>query len=160
MALRLTGSPTTASPATPPDPSAAAAACLDRHDLDGYAALFARRRRVADVHARYAARTKLVEAALRAGQAADRARVPAIYLAAARATVALLEEEPREPVLLNYAGVLLYELWSPRRRGRAVRRRAPARPRARERRSATWTRSRAGARAASRRPSRARSPSR
>ncbi|HKG38794.1 MAG TPA: glycosyltransferase [Conexibacter sp.] len=112
MALRLTGSPTNASPATPPDPSAAAAACLDRHDLDGYAALFAEAASIVDVHARYAARTKLVEAALRAGQAADRARVPAIYLAAARATVALLEDEPREPVLLNYAGVLLYELWS------------------------------------------------
>jgi glycosyltransferase involved in cell wall biosynthesis len=112
MALRLTGSPTTASPAAQPDFSASAAACLDRHDLDGYAALFAQAGEIADVHARYAARTKLVEAALRAGQAADRARVPAIYLAAARATLALLEEEPREPVLLNYAGVLLYELWS------------------------------------------------
>ncbi|HZV72930.1 MAG TPA: glycosyltransferase [Conexibacter sp.] len=112
MALRLTGSPTTAQSATPPDPSAAAAACLDRHDLGGYGALFAEAASIADVHARYAARVKLVEAALRAGQAADRARVPAIYLAAARATIVLLEEEPREPVLLNYAGVLLYELWS------------------------------------------------
>jgi tetratricopeptide (TPR) repeat protein len=112
MALRLTGSPTSASSATPIDPSAAAAACLDRHDLDGYAALFAGAASIADAHARYAARTQLVEAALRAGQAADRARVPAIYLAAARAAVALLDEDPREPVLLNYAGVLLYELWS------------------------------------------------
>ncbi|HMJ01658.1 MAG TPA: glycosyltransferase [Conexibacter sp.] len=112
MALRLTGSPTTVSPATPVDPSAQAAACLDRHDLDGYAALFADVAGIEDVHARYLARTRLVEAALRAGQAADRARVPAIYLAAARATIALLEEEPREPLLLNYAGVLLYELWS------------------------------------------------
>ncbi len=112
MALRLTGSPTTATPAQPADPSAAADACLDRHDLDGYAALFADAAARADVHARYAARVRLVEAALRAGQAADRARVPAIYLAAARAAVTLLEEEPREPVLLNYAGVLFYELWS------------------------------------------------
>ena len=113
MALRLTGSPTTASPATTqPDFPASAAACLDRHDLDGYATLFAQAGEIADVHARYAARVKLVEAALRAGQSAERARVPAIYLAAARATVALLEDEAREPVLLNYAGVLLYELWS------------------------------------------------
>ncbi|HEX5145396.1 MAG TPA: glycosyltransferase [Conexibacter sp.] len=113
MALRLTGSPTTApTTATQPDPSAAAAACLDRHDLAGYAALFAEAAAIDDVHARYAARTRLVEAALRAGQSADRGRVPAIYLAGASAVVALLEEEPREPVLLNYAGVLLYELWS------------------------------------------------
>ncbi len=112
MALRLTGSPTTASPAAPADPSAQAAARLDRHDLDGYAALFPEAAAIADVHARYAARVALVEAAMRAAQGVDRARVPAIYLAAARATIALLEEEPREPVLLNYAGVLLYELWS------------------------------------------------
>ncbi|HEX4807131.1 MAG TPA: glycosyltransferase [Conexibacter sp.] len=112
MALRLTGSPAIATPVTPADPSAQAAACLDRHDLDGYAALFAEAAAIAGVHARYAARVKLVEAALRAAQGVDRARVPAICLAAARATIALLEEEPREPVLLNYAGVLLYELWS------------------------------------------------
>jgi len=112
MALRLTGSPTTTSPTQQPDFAASAAACLDRHDLDGYGALFTQAGELADVHARYAARAQLVEAALRAGQVVDRARVPAIYLAAARAAVALLEEEPREPVLLNYAGVLLYELWS------------------------------------------------
>lgn len=112
MALRLTGSPTTASPATPLDPSAGAAACLDRNDLAGYAALFDEAAAIADVHARYASRRGLVEAALRAGQSAERTRVPGIYLAAARATVSLLEAEPREPVLLNYAGVLLYELWA------------------------------------------------
>ena len=112
MALRLTGSPTTPSPATPTDPSAAAAACLDRRDFDGYAALFADVAGIADVHARYLARTRLAEAAMRAAQGADRARVPALYLAAARGAIGLLEEEPREPVLLNYAGVLLYELWS------------------------------------------------
>ena len=110
MALRLTAAPA-ASPA-PLDPARAAAACFDRRDVDGYAALFADVAALEDVHARYAARIKLVEAALLAGRDADRARVPAIYLAAARATVALLEEEPREPVLLNYAGVFFYELWS------------------------------------------------
>jgi len=112
MALRLTGSPTTAPSAPSADPSAQAAACLDRHDLDGYGALFDEAAAIADVHARYAARVALVEAAMRAVQGVERARVPAIYLTAARATLALLEEEPREPVLLNYAGVLLYELWS------------------------------------------------
>lgn len=111
MALRLTAAPTAAS-TTSLDPALAAAACFDRRDLDGYAALFAEASAIEDVHARYATRVKLVEAALLAGRDADRARVPAIYLAAARATVVLLEEEPREPVLLNYAGVLLYELWS------------------------------------------------
>ncbi len=111
MALRLTAAPNVASTASL-DPALAAAACFDRRDLDGYAALFAEVAAIEDVHARYAARVKLVEAALLAGRDAERARVPAIYLAAARATVVLLEEEPREPVLLNYAGVFFYELWS------------------------------------------------
>ncbi len=112
MALRLTGSPTTASPTTTLDASSAALACFDRRDLDGYRALFTRVAAIEDVHARYTARVKLIEAALRAAQEAERGRVPAIYLAAAGAAVTLLEEEPREPLLLNYAGVLLYELWS------------------------------------------------
>jgi glycosyltransferase involved in cell wall biosynthesis len=112
MALRLTGSPTTNAPAAPLDPTSRAIACIDARDIDGYRGLFAEAARLTDVHARYGARVKLVEAALRAAQEAERSRVPAIYLAAAGATVALLEEEPREPLLLNYAGVLLYELWA------------------------------------------------
>lgn len=112
MALRLTGSSSSTAPATPADLAARAAACLDRHDLAGYAALFDDAAAITDVHDRYLARTRLVEAALQAGRSADRARVPAIYIAAARATITVLEEEPREPVLLNYAGVLLYELWA------------------------------------------------
>jgi glycosyltransferase involved in cell wall biosynthesis/predicted Zn-dependent protease len=111
MALRLSAAPTTASAASH-DPASAAAACLDRRDLEGYGALFVETAAIADVHARYGARVALVEAALHAGRDAPRAQVPGIYLAATRATLALLEEEPREPVLLNYAGVLLYELWS------------------------------------------------
>jgi glycosyltransferase involved in cell wall biosynthesis len=112
MALRLTGSPTTPSPAATFDAAAAATACLDRRDLDGYRALFAEAGAIDDVHARYTARLRLVEAALQAAQTAERARVPALYLALAHALVELLEEEPREPLLLNYAGVVFYELWS------------------------------------------------
>jgi glycosyltransferase involved in cell wall biosynthesis len=112
MALRLSAAPTTTASASTFDPKSAAAACLDHHDLDGYGALFATAAAIEDVHARYAARLALVESALAAARDAARAHVPAIYLAAATATVALLEEEPREPVLLNYAGVIFYELWS------------------------------------------------
>jgi tetratricopeptide (TPR) repeat protein len=112
MALRLTGSPATPAPLQPVEAAARAAVCLDRRDLDGYRTLFAEASAIADVHARYRTRASLVEAALRAAGDADRARVPAIYLAAAAATVELLEEEPREPLLLNYAGVLFYELWA------------------------------------------------
>ena len=110
-----------------------------------------RRPQLEDVHARYAARTKLVEAALRAGRDATARASPAIYLAAARATVALLEDEPREPVLLNYAGVLLLRAVErstrPRRCSPPRSGSTPSWPTS----SATSTRSRAARKAAARR---------
>ncbi|MBB4661018.1 tetratricopeptide repeat-containing glycosyltransferase family 2 protein [Conexibacter arvalis] len=110
MALRLTGS-TPSSASTPIDPAAAAAALLARGDLDGFRALFAEAAALDDVHERYARRKALVEAGLRHAQLEQRSRVAALYAAVAHELVAVLEEEPREPVLLNYAGVLFYELW-------------------------------------------------
>jgi tetratricopeptide (TPR) repeat protein len=111
MALRLTG--TTPSPATTPsDPASAVAALLARGDLDAYRAQFADAAALGDVHARYACRKQLVEAGLRHAQVEQRTRVPSVYAAVAAELVEMLEEEPREPVLLNYAGVVFYELWS------------------------------------------------
>ena len=112
MALRLTG-PTT-SPAAPPPtgPAARAADALARGDLDGFRARFADAAALDDVHARYASRKQLVEEGLRHAQIERRARVAAVYAALAHELVAVLEEEPREPTLLNYAGVVFYELWS------------------------------------------------
>ncbi len=112
MALRLTGSPTTAASLPSVDPAAGAAACLDRGDLAGYRELFAQASEIADVHDRYRARLALVQAAMQVAREVEQARVPAIYLTAATELVGLLEEEPREPLLLNYAGVLFYELWA------------------------------------------------
>ena len=123
-------------PRPPVDPSRAAAACLDRRDLDGYAALFAEAAALEDVHARYRARTRLVEAALRAGQAArPRARpgdLPrrrasddrAAGGGAARADAAQL----RGRRCCTSCGALDAA-------ARAVRGRAPARPGAGERRA-------------------------
>jgi len=111
MALRLTGH--TPSPApTPIDAVSAAAGALARGDLDGYRALFADAAALDGVHERYARRRQLVEAGLQHAQQERRARVAAVYAAVAAELVAILEQEPREPLLLNYAGVVFYELWS------------------------------------------------
>lgn len=61
-----------------------------------------------DPHRRYQGRARLAELAL-AGQGPD-GNWPRLFASAAEGLLAALEESPAEPVLLNYAGVLLYEL--------------------------------------------------
>jgi tetratricopeptide (TPR) repeat protein len=81
--------------------------------LDGYRALFERAAEHEDTHARYHARVLLVEEGLSAaGNAASQAQAAQLFVAIADGALTALEEEPREPILLNYAGVALYELWS------------------------------------------------
>jgi glycosyltransferase involved in cell wall biosynthesis len=109
MALRLIDAP------EPPRPSAAhdvpaaslvpsATARLAAGDWAGYRALIGEALKVADVHRRYQACRAIVEAGLAAG-----AR-PGALLATAGAALDALAPEPREPVLLNYAGVAFYEI--------------------------------------------------
>ena len=109
MALRLIDAP------QPPRPSAheavpaarlvpAAAARLAAGDGAGYRAVVAEAGEVADPHRRYEARRALLELGLRESSTA------ATLVATAAAAVDMLQAEPREPVLLNYAGVIFYEL--------------------------------------------------
>ena len=109
MALRLIDAP------EPPRPAAheavpaarlvsAATARLAAADWAGFRALCAEAGEVADPHRRYEARRALLELALSKGSS------PAILLASAVAAVDMLQADPREPVLLNYAGVIFYEL--------------------------------------------------
>jgi tetratricopeptide (TPR) repeat protein len=91
---------------------ARAQACLVAGDLKGYRELFTQAATVGDPHRRYQARRTLVEQGLAAASEMQSKDVPALFLAVATRTVELLEDEPREPVLLNYAGVALYELGS------------------------------------------------
>jgi tetratricopeptide (TPR) repeat protein len=113
MALRLTSSPAgqTSAPAAPPAESLAtrAAALITAKDLSGYLALFDEAARIEDVHRRYQARKRLIESGLGA-RGSSLATAGPVFLAVARAALDVLEEEPREPVLLTYAGVALYEL--------------------------------------------------
>jgi tetratricopeptide (TPR) repeat protein len=81
--------------------------------VDGYRALFQRATESDDPHACYYARVRLVEEGLEAaGQAPTDAQATQRFVAVAQMALEVLEEEPREPVLLNYAALALYELWS------------------------------------------------
>src|SRR4051812_46001053 len=116
MALRLSR-PADAPDSEAPSPrqnndrlDARAQACLSAGDLKSYRALFEQAASLEDPHRRYHARRTLIEQGLASAPKTQSKDVPALFLAVAARTVELLEEEPREPVLLNYAGVALYEL--------------------------------------------------
>jgi len=86
---------------------------LTANDLDRYKALFARAGEHDDPHARYHARVRLVEEGLAAAaQAGSATQATQRFVAVAAGAIGALEPEPCEPILLNYAGVALYELWS------------------------------------------------
>jgi hypothetical protein len=107
MALRVNRP--TARP-TGTDPRVAATALLAREDLAGFRALFADVASEPGPHGPYKARKAIVEAGL---QGPDRESPKAVaHRFATTAALALdaLEENAREPVLLNYAGVALYEI--------------------------------------------------
>jgi tetratricopeptide (TPR) repeat protein len=112
MALRL--SPSADAPETSKRTSdridVRAQACLAAGDLKGYRELFAQAAAIEDEHRRYHARRTLIEQGLAATASVPQKDVPALFLAVARAALELLEAEPREPVLLNYAGVAFYEI--------------------------------------------------
>jgi tetratricopeptide (TPR) repeat protein len=114
MALRLSRPEVTAvpSPRTTERLDALAQASLLAGDLKGYRALFSQVADIDDPHRRYQARRTLLEQGLAAAARTPSVDVPQLFLSVARSAVELLDLEPREPVLLNYAGVALYELGS------------------------------------------------
>ncbi|MEZ5120060.1 MAG: glycosyltransferase [Solirubrobacterales bacterium] len=114
MALRLTdpvGRPA-ASP-TSPAPTAGLDARAHRliaaGDLAGYAKLFGEATEIEDVHRRYETRMRLLAAGLGVEGTTSAAVAPA-FAAVADAALSLLEDEPREPAIVNIAGIALYEL--------------------------------------------------
>ncbi|WP_372788446.1 glycosyltransferase [Paraconexibacter sp.] len=122
MALRLTTVPADAPAqgiALPAVPSSRttpasvlgprAAQALARRDVPAYRALFAEAAAVDDVHRRWQARKALVQAGLGV-QGTALGVVAPVFAAVADACLELLEQDPREPQLLNWAGVALYEL--------------------------------------------------
>jgi glycosyltransferase involved in cell wall biosynthesis len=109
MALRLT---TASAPKTvtrsPAELAALARTLLGRGDVAAYRALFAEVAENTDPNRRYRARTTLLEVGM--GNHAAPKLTPRVLLAAAQGGVEMLEQEAREPLLLNYTGVLFYEL--------------------------------------------------
>lgn len=118
MVRRPSGSPSLTAPAGLAGAVAAtdllhrARQLLVADDIAGYRRLFARVERITNPHGRYWAGVNLVEQGLAASADAPTARLPALLMAVAAGTLDLLEHEPSEPRLLNYAGVILSELWS------------------------------------------------
>ncbi len=118
MALRLTDPvSSSASPSAASVPALAPAVALRARaqrllaggDVAGYRSLFAEAAQVDDVHRRYEARVRLLEAGMQVEGTAVAVVAP-VFLAVAEEAITLLEDEPREPVLLNAAGVACYEL--------------------------------------------------
>jgi glycosyltransferase involved in cell wall biosynthesis len=120
MALRLT-EPLPGAAATPAAAAAAAPhqfanpllarahAALHARDGAAFQAAFDEAGQIGDRNRRYEARRALLHFAVSFNATAPAALVAA-YTAAARAAIGVLEEDPREPVMLNLAGVALYEL--------------------------------------------------
>jgi tetratricopeptide (TPR) repeat protein len=86
-----------------------AAQALDSADLSGLAELFGELDSWTDEQRAYQARCRIAEATL-AYRPLQPALWPPAFATTARCLLDALEREPREPVLLNLAGVLLYEL--------------------------------------------------
>ncbi len=112
MALRLTNSSIQNGPPAPAELAAQAARLLAGGDTDGYRKLFERTAENEDLSRRYYTRVLLLEAGLAATQHAPANVAAKIFLALAQAGTSLLEDEPREPMILNYTGIAFYELWS------------------------------------------------
>ncbi|HTA13496.1 MAG TPA: glycosyltransferase [Solirubrobacteraceae bacterium] len=112
MALRFSGSAPSDSAVTATDLPPRAQQLLAADDLDGYRALFAQLEPIEDPQRRHWAAVGLVERGLAAGAGASSRRLPELFATVAAGAIDALEREPSEPRLLNYTGVLLYELWS------------------------------------------------
>ena len=88
-------------------------AALAKNDLPRYRELLAECASESDYQRAYKARRTLVELGLeKLGETSNPTAVAPLMMALAQGAIDGLEQEPREPVLLNYAGIALYELGS------------------------------------------------
>jgi glycosyltransferase involved in cell wall biosynthesis/Flp pilus assembly protein TadD len=89
-----------------------AGALLRNDEVGDYLALFEAASGLHNEHRRYQARKHLLEQALAVSPTVNERCATAVYLGMATAAITVLEKNPAEPVLLNYAGIAFYELWS------------------------------------------------
>lgn len=81
-------------------------------EIDAYRALFARATRLEDPNRCYHTQATLLECGLAGAPSLTSVTAAALLVAVADAAVQILEAEPREPVVLNYAAIALAELGS------------------------------------------------
>jgi tetratricopeptide (TPR) repeat protein len=122
MALRLTGSTLEsdggsnsahATGSSAPELARQARAMLAAGDLDGYGRLFGQAGELEEPQRRYQARVSLLgHGLIAAGEAPASSLATRLYVAVAGESLTLLEQEPCEPIMLNFAGIACYELWS------------------------------------------------
>ena len=115
MALRLTTAKTAFEATRRPGEEALelGRAALAANDLARYRELLADCARETDYQRAYKARRTLIELGLeKLGETGNPTAVAPLMMAVAQGAVDALEQEPREPVLLNYAGIAFYELGS------------------------------------------------
>src|SRR3954451_16865464 len=114
MALRLTTAKTAFETTRRPGEEALelGRAALASNDLKRYRELFGEVAQESGYKRAYKARRCLIELGLaKLGNAQGTAVAP-LMMAVANGALDALEQEPREPVLLNYAGIAFYELGS------------------------------------------------
>jgi glycosyltransferase involved in cell wall biosynthesis len=85
---------------------------IARNDLPAYLQLFTEAGELTNPQRAYQVRKLLLERGLGSLQTVNQKRATALLLVMARGAITALEAEPAEPVLLNYAGVIMYELWA------------------------------------------------
>jgi tetratricopeptide (TPR) repeat protein len=112
MALRLPGTPPTRETAQEEDLRCLARDALAAGEIGAYRALFGRAAAIEDRDARYQACSGLVCEGLAACASLPSKRLPAAFASVAAGALQALEAEPSEPLLLNWAGVAMYELWA------------------------------------------------
>jgi tetratricopeptide (TPR) repeat protein len=112
MPLRFSGSAPSERAVLATDLPPRAQQLLALGDIEAYRELFEQTESIEDPHRRYWARAGLVEQGLGAAASAKPALLPRLFAAIVAGSLEVLEHEPAEPKLLNYAGVALYELWS------------------------------------------------
>ncbi len=76
-----------------------------------YLALVDETDQIASEHLRYLGRKLLLEQVLVLTRHVNDRQATAFFLALAHAAITVLEKNPAEPVVLNYAGIAFYELW-------------------------------------------------
>jgi glycosyltransferase involved in cell wall biosynthesis len=91
---------------------AEAQALLAGGDIDAYRSLFRSARQLEDPNRCYHAQVVLLERGLAAAASLPSDQGAALLLAVADAAVRVLEAQPSEPIVLNYAAIALYELSS------------------------------------------------